>query len=156
MWHTKDRRTNWWTHRSDLYHYFSGHVCLSIVRGYVGTYVTKNFFRLNRLGITPWLLGSTPGLAPGSPGPRSPSGGARIYPRSRHFLVIFKCPSWKLQKWFCQNLPTFLHFIMLSLFTVNQIFSHLRMRKSKGYFLHCLLQEVNWFDILWCDIVDYL
>ena len=28
-------------------------------------FVTKNFFRLNRLGITPWLLGSIPGVDPG-------------------------------------------------------------------------------------------
>ena len=69
-----------------LNHYFSGHVCLSIVR----TSVTKFFFRLNRLGITPWLPGSTPGLTPGSSGARSPSGGARICPRSGHFLVKYK------------------------------------------------------------------
>ena len=62
---------------------------LSVHPMYVRPSVTKFFFCLNRLKITPWLLGSTPGLTPGTPGPRSPSGGARICPRSGHFLVFY-------------------------------------------------------------------
>ena len=46
---------------SYLHNYFDYHVCLSIRP----VSVTKFFFRLNRLGITPWLLGSTPGFDPG-------------------------------------------------------------------------------------------
>ena len=38
--------------QSNLNNYFNG--------PFVSPSVTKNFFRLNRLGITPWLLGSIP------------------------------------------------------------------------------------------------
>ena len=64
------------TRKSNLNNYFNGHVCPSVHRACVSH---KIFFRLNRLGITPWLLGSTPGVDPGTPGARS-----------GHFLVISK------------------------------------------------------------------
>ena len=43
--------------------------------------VTKNFFRLNRLGITPDSRGRSLGLTLGSSGARSPSGGASKGPK---------------------------------------------------------------------------
>ena len=53
----------------NLHNYFDYHVCLSIRRFPVsgGFRCHKNFFRLNHLGITPWLPGSTPGVDPGYP-----------------------------------------------------------------------------------------
>ena len=70
-----------------LNHYFDRHVCPSIRPSFRSFIRHKIFFRLNRLGIIPWLLGSTPGLTMGSPRARSPSGGARMCLRSGHFLV---------------------------------------------------------------------
>ena len=50
----------------------------------------KNFFSLKspwNHPLTPEFWGRPPGLTPGTPGALSLSGGARICPRSRHFLV---------------------------------------------------------------------
>ena len=64
--------------------------CLSVHTSVCPSVRHKIFFCLNCLRITPWLLGWPLGLTLGSPGSRSPSIGARICPKSSHFLVFEK------------------------------------------------------------------
>ena len=63
-----------------LHHYFNQHVCLSICTA--SSSVTKNFFRLNRLGITPW---GWPRVAPGHTAPPE-----ELAKAQRAFSSLFK------------------------------------------------------------------